>query len=233
MSPLLIAYYRVSTAMQGRSGLGLAGQRAAVRDYARRTKARIVAEYTEVESGRKAKRPQLAAALADTKARRAVLIVAKLDRLARDERMIADILASGIDVRFLDLPDDLAGAAGRLLVMMMAAFAAFESRRIGERVKAGYDARRARGGAKWRAHRARMRRLSRAGRAVQDAAVAAHRLRVVPVVQRYHDGGRSYTWIAGRLNQDGVTAPRGGPWTVVNLKSYMRLATAKGAGHAN
>lgn len=222
MTVSLVAYYRVSTAMQGRSGLGLDAQRAAVREYARRTRARVAAEFTEVESGTRRRRPQLAAAIAGAKARSAVLVVAKLDRLARDEGMIADILRGGTDVRFLDLPDDLTGAAGRLLVMMMAAFAAFESRRIGERVKAAYAARRKRGGRKWRQHQARMRRLSRAGRAVQDAAVAAHRARIEAAVRPHLAAGRPYTWIAGRLNDLGLLMARGGRWTPRNLKDWMR-----------
>jgi hypothetical protein len=78
--PGCIAYYRVSTERQGRSGLGLDAQRSAVRDYLRRGNWELIGEYTEVESGKRVNRPQLAAALAECKTRGAILIIAKLDR---------------------------------------------------------------------------------------------------------------------------------------------------------
>jgi DNA invertase Pin-like site-specific DNA recombinase len=138
-----IAYYRVSTDRQGQSGLGLEAQRAAVERF---TAAPPFAEYTEVESGRKADRPQLAAAIAHAKQSGAVLVVAKLDRLARDVRMILSIVDSGVSVRFVDLPDiDTSTATGRLILTVMASLAEFEAKRISERTRDALAAKRARG----------------------------------------------------------------------------------------
>jgi len=92
----LVAYYRVSTAKQGRSGLGLAAQRVSVESYVGGA-ARRVAEFTEVESGRKSDRPQLAKALRLCKATGAVLVVAKLDRLARDVAFLSNLMNSGVE----------------------------------------------------------------------------------------------------------------------------------------
>ena len=99
---MLIAYYRVSSDRQGRSGLGLEAQRAIVEGYAVKTGNTVVASYTEVESGRRSDRPQLALALMRLKAQagRARLIVAKLDRLSRDARFLLELVDSGVDVVF-------------------------------------------------------------------------------------------------------------------------------------
>jgi DNA invertase Pin-like site-specific DNA recombinase len=138
-----VAYYRVSTQRQGQSGLGLEAQQEAVR--------RLIGgppelEFTEIESGRKTDRPQLAAAIAKAKDAGAVLIVAKLDRLARDVRMILSIVDSGVRVRFVDLPDiDTATATGRLILTVMASLAEFEAKRISERTKDALQAKKARG----------------------------------------------------------------------------------------
>jgi DNA invertase Pin-like site-specific DNA recombinase len=93
---IFIAHYRVSTDKQGTFGLGMDAQRDAVGSYVR-TRGSIVAEYTEVESGRKTDRPQLSAALADCRRRRAVLVIAKLDRLARNVHFISGLMSSDVE----------------------------------------------------------------------------------------------------------------------------------------
>jgi DNA invertase Pin-like site-specific DNA recombinase len=138
-----IAYYRVSTQRQGESGLGLEAQREAVHRMIGRPPC---AEFTEIESGKRADRPQLAAAIAQAKQAGAVLIVAKLDRLARDVRMILSIVDSGVKVRFVDLPDiDTTTATGRLILTVMGSLAEFEARRISERTRDALAAKKARG----------------------------------------------------------------------------------------
>jgi DNA invertase Pin-like site-specific DNA recombinase len=128
-----IAYYRVSTDKQGRSGLGLEAQQDAVKRFLGTEPEQV---FTEVESGGKKDRPELAKAIAQCKAIGATLIVAKLDRLARDVQMILSIVDSGILVRFVDLPEiNPADPTGRLMLTMMAAFAEFERVIIRKRTK--------------------------------------------------------------------------------------------------
>src|SRR5579872_5546769 len=93
----LVAYYRVSTKRQGQSGLGLDGQNVAVAQYAAQNGATIVAEYTEIESGKRADRPELSAAIAFARRAKAVLCVAKLDRLARNVSFLSSLMESGVD----------------------------------------------------------------------------------------------------------------------------------------
>ena len=91
----LVAYYRVSTKRQGRSGLGLAAQQAAIEAYAN-GRGNVIAEYTEVETGKKADRPKLAEALAHARKARAKLVIAKLDRLGRNVAFISGLMESGV-----------------------------------------------------------------------------------------------------------------------------------------
>lgn len=141
---MTVAYYRVSTDSQGQSGLGLEAQRAAVLAFMRDQAP--AAEFVEVESGRNPDRPQLKAAMEYAKANDATLIVAKLDRLARDVKMILAIVDSGVRVRFIDLPDiDTSTATGRLILTVMASLAEFEARRISERTRDALAAKKARG----------------------------------------------------------------------------------------
>ena len=146
-------YYRVSTDRQGSSGLGLEAQRAKVEAMAAEREAVIVAEFVEVESGRKNDRPQLAAALALALARaeKAVIAVAKIDRPARDAGFLLK-LANEAEKNgmggfvFCDLPDiDATTSAGRMVLTMMASVAEFEARRISERTKEALAAAKARG----------------------------------------------------------------------------------------
>lgn len=148
-----LAYYRVSTDRQGTSGLGLVAQRAKVEAMASERGAVIAAEFVEVESGRKNDRPQLAAALALALAReeKAVIAVAKIDRLARDAGFVLK-LANESEKNgmggfvFCDLPDiDATTSAGRMVLTMMASVAEFEARRISERTKEALAAAKARG----------------------------------------------------------------------------------------
>lgn len=141
---MFVAYYRVSTDKQGQSGLGLEAQQEAVRSFIHGEPER---EFIEVESGAKNDRLQLAIALAESKKTGSTLIVAKLDRLARDVKLILSIVDSGVSVRFVDLPDiDTSTPVGRLMLTMMASFAEFERRMISKRTKEALKAKKARGG---------------------------------------------------------------------------------------
>lgn len=129
----IISYIRVSTQKQGLSGLGMEAQEEAVKQYIKATGAKLVAEFVEVESGRKTdkERPELARALEACKKNKAVLVVAKLDRLARNVFFISGLMEAKVKFLALDMPQ-----ANELTLHVMAAFAEHEAKRISERTKA-------------------------------------------------------------------------------------------------
>lgn len=125
-----IAYYRVSTDQQGKSGLGLEAQQEAVRLFADREAYQVTAHYTEVESGKKNKRPQLLAALDQCRKKKATLIIAKLDRLGRNVAFIANLMESRVQFKAVDNPH-----ADELMIHLLAAFAQYERKQISTRTK--------------------------------------------------------------------------------------------------
>jgi DNA invertase Pin-like site-specific DNA recombinase len=137
----LVAYYRVSTKQQGESGLGLEGQVAAVATFARTNGAEIVRAYREVETSKRSDRPELLKAIAHAQRSRAGLIIAKLDRLARNVAFTANLMESGVDFVACDNPH-----ANRLTIHILAAVAENEARMISERTRAALVAYKARGG---------------------------------------------------------------------------------------
>jgi DNA invertase Pin-like site-specific DNA recombinase len=118
-----IAYYRVSTDKQGQSGLGLEAQRQAVNLYGGKS----IAEFTEIESGRRSKRPQLDAALKTARQHKVALVVSKVDRLTRSVAFLSKLLEAEVDVRFADLPQ-IEGPTGRFILQQMAAVAELKRR---------------------------------------------------------------------------------------------------------
>jgi DNA invertase Pin-like site-specific DNA recombinase len=142
-----ISYVRVSTDGQGRSGLGLDAQKEAVAQRIKADGGRLVAEFEEVESGKRSDRPQLALALAACRARRAVLVIAKLDRLARNTAFLLSIVegTGSAGVIFCDLPDLPRGPSGKFILTMFAAVAELEAGMISQRTKAALAQAKARG----------------------------------------------------------------------------------------
>jgi DNA invertase Pin-like site-specific DNA recombinase len=138
--PRFVSYYRVSTAQQGASGLGLEAQREAVSRHVAGAQGVIVAEFQEVESGKKNDRPQIAAALAACRLRHATLIIAKLDRLARTVHFISSLMESGVDFVACDNPH-----ATHLTIHILAAVAEHEREMISARTIAALAAAKARG----------------------------------------------------------------------------------------
>ena len=215
----LVAYYRVSTVRQGESGLGLEAQRAKLQQLAAERRAVVVAEYVEVESGRKADRPQLAAALADARNRGAVLAVAKLDRLARDAELVLRLSREAErngfgGLLFADLPDaDCTTAAGRMLLSVMASVAEFEGRRISERTREALAAAKARG-VQLGGLRANTR--TRNDEARDRAQANTERLR--PVLAAMAAQGASLREMSAALAAAGTTTKAGNPWSPSTVK---------------
>lgn len=135
-----VAYYRVSTGKQGESGLGLAAQEKAVRDYATANQYQVMKEHIEIESGKNNTRPLLLQALECCKQEKATLLIAKLDRLGRNVAFISRLLEAGVDFKAVDNP-----YADKLIVHIMAAFAEHERDQISQRTKAALQAAKKRG----------------------------------------------------------------------------------------
>jgi DNA invertase Pin-like site-specific DNA recombinase len=198
-----VAYYRVSTDRQGRSGLGLEAQRQAVKDRLDGGSWQLVGEYTEVESGRRARRPELEKALAACRKYKAKLVVAKLDRLSRNTRFLLTLIESGVDVLFADLPE-VRGAMGKFILTQMAAIAELEAGLTGERTKAALAA------AKQRGVRLGVTGAERAKRYKAEAMARA--VALAPVLRNLRQQGLSLRSIAAELMKRRVPTLRGGVW---------------------
>ena len=226
-----IAYYRVSTDRQGRSGLGLEAQRASVAEYASQRGAVVLEEFTDVQSGRSQDRPSLAAALAAARRTGATLVVAKLDRLARNARFLAELVDGDVDVVFCNLPDLPPGSIGRFMVQIMASIAELESGMISDRTSAALQAAKARGvklggyrGGSFKPEVIEQGWRTRVAQADVFAQEALEQL------QRYMaEGVSSRTEMARRLNQDGYRTPSGrGTWSTTSVSRVLnRLADAE------
>ena len=216
-----VAYYRVSTARQGKSGLGLEAQRAAVREHLDGGNWHIVAEFTEVESGKHSDRPKLVAALKECRLRRAKLIIAKLDRLARNVAFVSNLMESGVEFEAVDFPQ-----ANRLTIHIMAAIAEHEAKMISDRTKAALQAAKRRGVKLGGDRGARLTAKARAaGKAAvqQRARSRAHDL--APTVQELQAAGcESLRAIAAGLEERGIPAARGGKWSAVQVARLLEAA---------
>jgi DNA invertase Pin-like site-specific DNA recombinase len=222
-SGAFIAYYRVSTAKQGASGLGLEAQRAAVAAYLNGGDWRIQAEFTDIESGRRSDRPELERALAAARLHRIPIIVAKVDRLTRSVAFLSRLLEAGADVRFADLPQ-IEGPTGRFMLQQMAAVAELEAGMISSRTKAALAAAKARGkklggnrGAKLST------KVQAAGRAVviERADKRASDLSST-ITEIQSTGAASLRSIAAILNDRGIPTARGaGHWSAVQVSRVL------------
>lgn len=222
--PQCVAYLRVSTQRQGRSGLGVEAQRESVRQHVAKIGGELVGEFVEVESGRRSDRPELEKAMASVRAKGAAgaLVVARLDRLSRDARFllgVVDGVGSRASVQFCDLPDVPPGPTGRFVVTMLAAAAEMEAGLTSERTKAALAAAKARGV-----------KLGVTGRALADRhkADAAERLRpLAPRLQALRAEGLSIRRIAEQLNYDGIASPGGaGRWRIKNVHAALKRLEA-------
>lgn len=213
-----VAYLRVSTDRQGKSGLGLEAQRKAVADHVL-GKGPIVAEFVEIESGKKNDRPQLARALAEAKRIGGVLLIAKLDRLARNVAFIANLLESGVEIAAADMPE-----ANRFLLHVMAAVAEHEARMISDRTRAALAAAKERGVALGWAIPSRageQRQAARKGAQANARKADQRATNVLPVVHDLSSRGLSLRRIAEELNARGLPTARGGKWHPATVRNLM------------
>jgi DNA invertase Pin-like site-specific DNA recombinase len=211
-----VSYYRVSTQQQGRSGLGLAAQQEAVQRHVTSVAGELVDAFEEVETGKLNSRPALARALAACRAMRATLIIAKLDRLARNAAFLLSVVeGSGQGgVVFCDLPQVPPGPSGKFVIAIMAAVAELEAGLISERTKAALAQAKARG------VRLGNPRLQPGTREQAMLAAAAkrrqaieHTAGVLPFIDAARKAGcTTLAQLAAALNARGVRTARGGSW---------------------
>ena len=208
MDGKVVTYYRVSTQKQGASGLGLDAQRHAVATYLNGGSWRVVGEFTEIESGKRADRPQLKKAMDLCLLTGAVLIVAKMDRLSRNVHFTSSLKEAGVQFRATDNPH-----ATNLSINIMAAVAEAEAEAISQRTIDALAAARARG-VKLGGYREGARKPDGAvGTAALQANAAKHAAKVFPVVSELRGQGLSVRAVAAALDERGISTPRGGKWT--------------------
>ena len=215
-----VTYLRVSTDRQGKSGLGLEAQRKAVADHVA-GKGSIAAEFVEIESGKKNDRPQLARALAEAKRTGAVLLIAKLDRLARNVAFIANLLEAGVEIAAADMPE-----ANRFLLHVMAAVAEHEAQAISDRTRVALAAAKARGvklGWSIPERAFEQRQAAKKGAAVNNARALTHAANILPVIEQIRIGGASLRQVAAELNARGVKTTRGGKWHATTVRNILTM----------
>lgn len=214
-----VSYLRVSTARQGQSGLGLEAQRAAVAGYLNGGDWTLVREVVEVESGKRNDRPALAEALKLCRKHKATLVIAKLDRLARNVHFISGLMESGVEFVAVDMPQ-----ANRFVVHILAAVAEQEAEAISKRTKAALAAAKARGtklGGR-RVSTERFAEIAAEGRRVAASVLTArkeaHQQEILPVIAEIRAQGIStLRGIAAELNARGELTPRGGRWSAAQV----------------
>ena len=219
-----VAYFRVSTVRQGISGLGLDGQRESVKTYCAQNGYDVVRSFEEVESGKNDARPKLAEALAFARRSKAVLIVAKLDRLARSVAFVDGVMRSGVDFVAVDIP-----SANRLVLHILASVAEAEAKAISERTREALKAAKARGvrlgshnpavpGLTVEARRKGAALGSQAGR--RQAVVEYADL--LPLIVELRERGISLRDIAIRLNMDGHKTRSDAEWTATQVYRILK-----------
>ena len=211
-----VAYYRVSTDRQGESGLGLEAQRAAVSRFTHG--ASLLSEFQEVESGnRHTNRPQLAAALDTCRRCKATLVIARLDRLARNVHFISGLMESGVDFVAVDMPQ-----ANRLTIHILAAVAEHEREAISQRTKAALGAAKQRGtrlgNPRWEG-------------SIKSARTARNPILVSPALFTIMQNRRAEGWtlrrIAAEMNALGLKTPRGSGWYASTIRACLSSFTGQ------
>jgi DNA invertase Pin-like site-specific DNA recombinase len=215
-----VIYYRVSTEKQDKSGLGLEAQQQQVKTYLQsKPDAVVIAEYVEVDSGKKVNRIELNKAVADAKKNKAVLLVAKLDRVARNVKLFLDLLDQ-VRIEFTDLPALSNGTSdSRLVLTQLAAFAEWEAAKISERTKAALAAKKARGEPMGIMGKENIKATN--GKRKEQADDFAKQLAgmLIPLAATM-----SQRRLVDYLNQHGVKSPTGKEWRLNSLQNVLNRA---------
>jgi DNA invertase Pin-like site-specific DNA recombinase len=217
-----IAYYRVSTARQGDSRLGLEAQQKSVRDYLNGGNWELIQEITEVESGRKADRPQLAEALRLCRVYNATLIIARLDRLARNAHFLLGLQEAGVDFRAVDMPN-----ATPVMVGMMALIAQDYAQSVSNNTKAALAASKAKGtklgGMRERGLGTPEQRLVGQQRSIltRQRKAESFAADVSPFIIEMHKAEMSLRSIAADLNAKKIPTARGKAWTAMAVRRIV------------
>lgn len=221
-----VAYYRVSTRRQGRSGLGLEAQQNAVKEYLNGGNWKLIAEVTEVESGKRSdNRPELARALDLCRVYNAKLLVAKLDRLSRNVAFISSLMESGVQFVAVDFPQ-----ANELTVHLLSAMAQFEAKAISERTKSALAAAKRRGvvlgGDRGNLNAALRRRATKESAIVRSQRAEEYAQRLLPVIEDIRSkGATSLREIAAVLNEREIATPRGtGVWSSMQVSRVLNYS---------
>jgi len=219
-----VAYYRVSTVQQGQFGFSIEAQRAAVQDYVAANPGFVVAEFSEVMSGRKDSRPELAKALSMCRIARAVLVIARLDRLSRNLEMISRLMESRLEFVAVDFPH-----ANRFTIHILAAVAEYESHLSSERMKEIIAARKH--GAKIGHFAGGLPRsfppgCQEASALMRQARSEARARDLAPLVWKAIAEGKSMSVIAHEFNESGVAPPQRRPWTKNSIWRIARRTAA-------
>lgn len=224
MNTPIVAYYRVSTDKQGIHGLGMDAQQESVARYAVATGSTIIAEYTEVESGRRSDRPELARAMKHAKRSKGTLCVAKLDRLSRNLAFLATLMESKVPFVACDMPN-----ANTFTLHILAAVAEHESKMISDRTKAALAAYKARGGTLGGSRpgsatsdpETRLRASQAGCRALRQAALDDYE-EEARMIATMRSEGKSLTEIAESLNLQGFTTRNGSSWTKTQVFRVLK-----------
>lgn len=211
-----VTYFRVSTARQGISGLGLDAQRQTVTQHLTGRDKTVLAEFVEVETGKGAnaleKRPELRKALELCRKSGATLLIAKLDRLARNVHFVSGLIETGVDFIAADMPN-----ANKVMIQMHAVMSEWERDQISERTKAALAAAKARGVVLGATGPSNLRRHIEER---QDTA-RVFRERLKPVLDGLMAQGLSRRAMVERLNALGISAPRGGAWSLGQVQRAL------------
>jgi DNA invertase Pin-like site-specific DNA recombinase len=225
-----VSYIRVSTQKQGKSGLGLDAQREAITNFLNGGRWKLVGEYREVESGKNSARPELAKALSLCRLHNATLLVAKLDRLARNVHFLSGLMEAGVKFVAADMPE-----ANETMLHFMSVMAQHEAKAISERTKAALKAAKARGvvlgglntprGGVRMSHE-HWSRVTRKGRLLgaekRTADASKWAADVLPIIEDIRQSGAvSLREIAAGLNERDIQTRRGGEWTATQVQRIL------------
>ena len=216
MEGKFVAYYRVSTDKQGKSGLGLEAQKEAVMTYLNGGGWALIADFTEIETGKGAnaleRRPELQKALVIAKKEKATLIIGKLDRLARNVHFISGLLESGVSFVCADMPE-----ADRTMIQMMSVFAEFEARKISQRTKEALAIKKAQG-VKLGNPNPDLDKMNTPR--IEKAEAQAEKVR--SLLESFLAAGMRQRQMADELNRLGIPASRGGKWQQAQVQRVLK-----------